>query len=543
MAFKTKFYLLSVVLLALGLRLYRLDVNPPGLYSDEAAYIYNAFSLLETAKDEYGKFLPLAFQSFGDYKAPLYIYLAVPFVKILGLQPISIRLLSTIMGISSTLLVFYLAGIFYKRKVGLIASLIFAVLPLSLQFNRMGHEGSLSALLVLAGLYFFLNKRKPLYYWFSLILFALSFYAYHDARIFTPLMLLFLVTVKFKQIKNEKAKYFWGLALLLTFLFPLLFNIFNSSFWSRPANTSIFADKGAVAGIEMERGEDSFYDYQPAAFIHNRPLFYFFKFMENYGKHLSSDFLFFKGDSVQIYQTIGSGLMLLATAPFFLAGFVQLFRKNNGSLLILVGFLLSLTASSLTRFVPSASRILMVAPFLAIIVAIGLIWFIEQVKVLNYKRVFIVSVSFSLAFNFSIYLHNYHLHTPLRYAKEWHYGMNQVYREVEKRQSEYETVWLSRDTWGYIYALVYLKYPPSQYQPRAKLTDLNEYGFGWVKSFDKYIFDEFPPDLESREKILFVGQPGDFWGKLNKPLKEIYYPDGKVAFYFADRTSFKLNDE
>ena len=115
MAFKTKFYLLSVVLLALGLRLYRLDVNPPGLYSDEAAYIYNAFSLLETAKDEYGKFLPLAFQSFGDYKAPLYIYLAVPFVKILGLQPISIRLLSTIMGISSTLLVFYLAGIFYKR--------------------------------------------------------------------------------------------------------------------------------------------------------------------------------------------------------------------------------------------------------------------------------------------------------------------------------------------------------------------------------------------------------------------------------------------
>jgi len=153
----------------------------------------------------------------------------------------------------------------------------------------------------------------------------------------------------------------------------------------------------------MERGEDSFYDYQPAAFIHNRPLLYFFKFMENYGKHLSSDFLFFKGDSVQIYQTIGSGLMLLATAPFFLAGFVQLFRKNNGSLLILVGFLLSLTASSLTRFVPSASRILMVAPFLAIIVAIGLIWFIEQVKVLNYKRVFIVSVSLSLAFNFSIY--------------------------------------------------------------------------------------------------------------------------------------------
>ncbi|OGG18323.1 hypothetical protein A3D78_02725 [Candidatus Gottesmanbacteria bacterium RIFCSPHIGHO2_02_FULL_39_14] len=543
MTVKTKFFLVTVVLLALSLRLYRLDVNPPGLYSDEAAYIYNAFSLSETAKDEYGNFLPVAFRSFGDYKAPLLIYLAVPFVKVFGLQPISIRLLSTIIGISSTLLVFYLAGIFYKRKARLIASLIYAILPLSLQFNRMGHEGSLSALLVLAGLYFFLNSRNPLYYWLSLILFGMSFYAYHDARIFTPLMLLFLVIKNFKQIQSEKSKYLWGTALLLTFLFPLLFNIFNSSFWSRPVNTSIFADKGAVAGIETERGEDSFYDYQPAALIHNRPLFYFFKFIENYGNHLSSDFLFFKGDPVKIYQTVGSGIMLLVTAPLFLAGFVQLFRKNNGNPLIIVGFLLSLTASSLTRFVPSASRIVIASPFLAIIVAIGLVWIIEQIKYAKFKRVFIVSFSLSLVLNFSIYLHNYYLHTPLRFAKEWHYGMDQVYREVEKRQSEYEKVWLSRNTWGYIYALVYLKYPPSQYQPQAKLSDLNEYGFGWVKNFDKYIFDEFPPDLTNREKILFVGQPEDFWGKLKKPLKEIYYPDGKIAFYFADRTSFKLNDE
>ena len=81
---KTNLILGLIIILAVFLRFYYIEKIPNGLYSDEASYGYNAFSILETGKDEYGNFMPLAFRSFGDYKAPLYIYFLIPFIKIFG---------------------------------------------------------------------------------------------------------------------------------------------------------------------------------------------------------------------------------------------------------------------------------------------------------------------------------------------------------------------------------------------------------------------------------------------------------------------------
>jgi len=37
---------------------------PPGFNADEAAFGYNAYSLLKTGRDEYGTLLPLSIKSF-----------------------------------------------------------------------------------------------------------------------------------------------------------------------------------------------------------------------------------------------------------------------------------------------------------------------------------------------------------------------------------------------------------------------------------------------------------------------------------------------
>ena len=71
--------LLGIVLLAGFLRFWQLASLPPSLYWDEVSQGYNAYSILTTGKDEHQEFLPLArFQAFGDYKAPVNIYLTVP---------------------------------------------------------------------------------------------------------------------------------------------------------------------------------------------------------------------------------------------------------------------------------------------------------------------------------------------------------------------------------------------------------------------------------------------------------------------------------
>ena len=87
-----------IIILAFFLRFYRLGSNPPGLYWDEAAFGYDAYSLAKTARDHHGQFLPLFFESFGDWKLPGYFYLLIPSVKLFGLSEFAVRLPSALLG-------------------------------------------------------------------------------------------------------------------------------------------------------------------------------------------------------------------------------------------------------------------------------------------------------------------------------------------------------------------------------------------------------------------------------------------------------------
>ena len=101
--------LLLIVFLAAIIRLPWLDKYPPALYSDEVSQGYNAYSVLKTAKDEYGKFLPVSFRSFGDWKPPLPTYLMVPTVAIFGLNAYGVRLPSAIFGIATVYLSYFIS--------------------------------------------------------------------------------------------------------------------------------------------------------------------------------------------------------------------------------------------------------------------------------------------------------------------------------------------------------------------------------------------------------------------------------------------------
>jgi len=93
-----------ILILAAALRLFALDKFPAGLNADEASIGYNAWSLIQTGKDEHSVSWPLVFRSFDDYKPPVYFYLVLPFVKMLGLNIWSVRLPSALLGIASVYL-------------------------------------------------------------------------------------------------------------------------------------------------------------------------------------------------------------------------------------------------------------------------------------------------------------------------------------------------------------------------------------------------------------------------------------------------------
>lgn len=114
MSLKQKFLFLTILFLAAFLRLYKISEVPPGVNRDEASIGYTAYSLMQTGKDEYGKPFPLSFQSFGDWKLPLYIYATIPFIKLFGLNELAVRLPSALAGTLTVLLTFFLVQELFK---------------------------------------------------------------------------------------------------------------------------------------------------------------------------------------------------------------------------------------------------------------------------------------------------------------------------------------------------------------------------------------------------------------------------------------------
>src|SRR4030043_2257286 len=103
---KEKLVLAVILLFFILSRLFRITDIPPSVYWDEASIGYNAYSVLTTAKDEWGEFLPLHFRAFGEFKLPVYIYSTIPFIKLLGLNALSVRIPSVIYFLLSILLTY-----------------------------------------------------------------------------------------------------------------------------------------------------------------------------------------------------------------------------------------------------------------------------------------------------------------------------------------------------------------------------------------------------------------------------------------------------
>src|SRR3990167_8607689 len=101
--------LICITAISLFFNTYKHNAVPPCFNADEAAFSYNAYSLLTTGKDEYGTTLPLRLKSFGDYKLPLYSYLSVPFIGIFGLNETSANSLSIMLAVLFPILAYFLS--------------------------------------------------------------------------------------------------------------------------------------------------------------------------------------------------------------------------------------------------------------------------------------------------------------------------------------------------------------------------------------------------------------------------------------------------
>jgi hypothetical protein len=119
-----RFYGAAVLLLFAGgtlFYLWHIPTDPPGFYLDESSICYNAHTISQNGRDEYGFAWPLFFRAFGEYKNPTLIYLVAALFKITGPSIAVARYCSASLGWLTGLLLGLLAWQMTKRSVIVIA--------------------------------------------------------------------------------------------------------------------------------------------------------------------------------------------------------------------------------------------------------------------------------------------------------------------------------------------------------------------------------------------------------------------------------------
>src|SRR3989344_1492032 len=165
--------IIIIIIIALFLRLYQLNSVPPSASLDEVSIGYNAYSILKTGADEYGYKFPLLLRAYDDWRPALYVYLVIPFVKLFGLNVLSVRLPSVIFSVLTVISTYFLVkklfpgtqkfSIFSSKagqfSIGEIAAFLLAISPWHIYISRLGHEANMGLAFFIFGITFFIYRK------------------------------------------------------------------------------------------------------------------------------------------------------------------------------------------------------------------------------------------------------------------------------------------------------------------------------------------------------------------------------------------------
>lgn len=533
----------AIIILAAILRLPALDTYPPSLYSDEVNQGYNAYSLLLTGRDEHGVLWPVSLRSFGDWKPPLPTYIMMPAIFFLGLDAVSVRLPSAILGIISVALTYMLAKQLLptpnREKLALLSAWCLAVSPWHLHQSR-------SAMLVMAALVclqagtaaFLYGMKKPFFFMIAAIFFDLAIYSYYGMRLIVPLWILVLGVIFFRQWTRFKTWIMMAIIAGIVLLSPLGLAFIKEPnvLFGRAKTVSIFYDQGINLRLWEYSTEDVSLTPILTRFFHNKANLYTTDILKRFFSHLDGAFLFISGDKAPPFQIPNMGVLYLADGIFFLTGFYQLWMQNKRAQLLLVFFLgLSILPAAFTYLTPSHNRTFTAVFPLTVFIAYGLVDLLQKAKI----HTLVLTSAVCLLYTCSIgyYLYQFTKVMPRNYADQWLYGLKEVVSFTNRPDMvRKRIIVLPKTNIAYIYFLFYNRFDPELFT-KSVVRDLtpDEFGFEHVSGFDRFVSlrNESGNTIEAGKEQIIVGREGEIPPQF--VTDRVFYPDGRIAFLISIR--------
>ncbi len=504
---KTIFVLILILILAFALRFWKLTSIPMGFMDDEASIGYNAYSILKTGKDEWGKFMPIDnFKGSGEYKLPLTIYLTVLPEVIFGLNEFAVRFPSAFFGVLTILATFLLAQKMFSEKVALLAAFLLAISPWHIFLNRFGHEANIALFFTILGFYLLLKSQKEEKFLpVSLLFFVLTLYTYHAYQLFLPFFLLIFVWLNRNWFWQLKRRTKISCLAVLVLVLPLFIALFSHG-QVRFQQVGIFSTPGLPLGIQ-------------------RPLTLMRIFFQNYLLNFSIFSLFTSSRFDQKHVT-PMALFYLFEFPLILIGFFNLLKKKDKTLSFLVPWLfLYPLPNSLTQF-GAIARMFVWLPLPQILSAVGIVFIWQKLSLLKKFARFSLTFVFILIviFSFTRFVFDYFLYYPIPYAPFSQYGRKTAFQYLTTVERDYQYILVEGAAVNYIQLAFFAKHDPALFQKERDKFYFDSCAPVLAKIKNWYVVSLFPPEcLSGDELLLFYSE--NFPKELT-PLEVINYPNG-----------------
>ncbi len=492
---KTYLILLIIFILGAFIRFFLLAQIPASLNQDETAIGYNAYSILKTGHDEHGVFMPITYESFGDWKLILYPLIDTIPILLFGLNEFAVRFPSAFFGSLQVVLIFFLAQqLFKNKKISLISAFMMAMSPWSIYFSRMAYEVNVGNFLFMSAtllLLKFIDSKKSWLLITASILFGLTLITYHAFIIFTPIFVLGIFIIFAKTLFKNKLSLSLSILIFIIFCLVSFSNIFLKN-GAKLSDNAVWADQNTYYNrVDILRTDGAHDPKILNKLIYNKFTAVAYQIGQNYLLTFSPTFLFDKGGTKLLHNLGYFGNMYFIDVIFLGFGiFGIIYTKQKNLKVIILWILLAAVPGAVTSDVPSSTRAYPLLPVLLLIASFGFIYMFDVLKN-NIGKILIGLILIIYLWNILFFVDGYFIHINYQRAAYLHYGYKQIV-EVAKKYPNDKVIVTGPDNFPYISFLFYTKFDPSTFQKEVVYYPQGTYKFDDVKSFDRY---EFIPSI------------------------------------------------
>ena len=588
---KNNLIIISIITVAILLRFINLASIPVGFNDDEAAFGYNAYSILKTGMDEWGRFLPFpAFESFGDWKLVVYLYLTAISQFFFGMNEFATRFPSALFGVFAVFATYLLtkklfedrsgwqlwegsrqrgASIWNQSKItnlhkastggkettdrtrneviALVAAFLLAISPWHIAASRNAFESDLLVFFITISTYFFLvGLKNKKFITFSFLCFVISFYVYRSAWVFLPLFISVVIYSFRQQFKIPKVYLAKNLILAFILFLPLLPTVLTfkgqsrflqESFISGVARAGINADINERRGVCKEHLPNIF-----CTLTYNKFLTFASTYISNYAGNLSFKTYFDKANPSGFQSFSTRSVVYLFELPFLILGIYLLIKQKNQALKILIPWLLFVPIGASFAGSGNYGRINLIMPSLEIIVAFGIYTFVASLKSKFFKNIFIIVLTITILGSVVKLIPDMFYSEPYFTSRFQRFGYKELFNYLASKEQEYDKIVISRKIdYGHQYMqyLYFAKVNPAYFIQNAQRHKSQD---GWVilDSIGKYDFVDSVPGIDRlpTKTLIVAGEK-----EIEFPKPPIYTIDdlrGDTIFEIYDVSQVKL---